>query len=220
MFNFHTHIKDSCDCLLNLSPDDVREGGEVCSVGLHPWDVAEDWREKAALLRSKAQYNNVWAIGECGLDKLRGGAMASQMEAFRAQVIMAEELKKPVVIHCVKAFDELLMIRKELADTCRRNGVEPQKWILHGFRGKPEQAKQMMAKGILLSFGHQYNIESLRAAYEAASISACPFFLETDDLRLSVRQIYEQASLHLGVGVDRLESLCDPRQTVFCRSCR
>ena len=84
-------------------------------------------------------------------------------------------------------------------------------WIIHGFRGKLEQAKQLMAKGFCFSFGHQYHVETLRFFFT----SSHPFFLETDDSRLSIRQIYEQVALHLGVDVCHLESLCDPRQTIF-----
>lgn len=231
MFNFHTHHEDSVPCLLNSRVEDVQAVGssKVCSVGLHPWDVGEDYERKLSVLRCVAGCDNVWALGECGMDKVRGGAFPLQIEAFKAQVDIAEEVCKPLVIHCVKAFDELLAIRKELLAKYKNIGIEPQPWVVHGFRGKPQMAKQMMTKGIMLSFGHQYNIETLRYAYEQAMlhsrgegeslITTCPFFLETDDLRLSVRQIYEQVGRHLGVDVDRLESLCDPLRTVFCRSC-
>lgn len=242
MFNFHTHHEDTVPCLLNSRAEDVQTDGSgtVCSVGLHPWDVGEDYERRLSVLRCVAGYDNVWAIGECGMDKVRGGAFPLQIEVFKIQVGVSEEVKKPLIVHCVKAYDELLAIRKEHVDRCKGCGREPLPWILHGFRGKPEQAKQMMAKGMLLSFSHQYNIDSLRYAYEQAMLhtsasieeqqysvcssdslfTTCPFFLETDDLRLSVRQIYEQVGRHLGVDVGRLESLCDPRQTVFCRSCQ
>jgi len=250
MFNFHTHFEDEVPCLVNSEvglpggTEGRLPGGtkqhQSCvhlSVGLHPWNVEAEWEKMVSALRCEASKTNVWAIGECGLDKARGGDFSCQIEAFKAQIQLAEEMGKPVVVHCVKAMDELLALRKELVAECKRLGKEPQPWILHGFRGKPEQAKQIMAKGIFLSFGHQYNIDSLRFAYkqavnaivvnsassapnEAGLFTSCPFFLETDDLHLSVRQIYEQVGHHLGVDVCHLESLCDPLRTVFCRSCR
>ena len=194
--------------LLPSYPEQVK-----LSIGLHPWKVDVDWQLKVSLIREEARRKDVWAIGECGLDKAKGEALSLQMEAFRAQILLAEEVLKPLVIHCVRAFDELLMLRRELETTCKKEGREPQPWVIHGFRGKPEQAKQMMTKGMLLSFGHQYNVETLRSVF----ISSRPFYLETDDLHFSVRQIYEQVAHHLDVDVARLVPLCDPRRNLFSR---
>ena len=214
MFNFHTYLVDDVPCLLNsdvmLSLDGKGDGVRL-SVGLHPWYVGADWQERVRCVRAAAMSGQVWAIGECGLDKARGVALQAQLEAFGAQVAIAEEVGKPMVIHCVRAFDELLAVRKRLEEACSREGRTPQPWVIHGFRGKPEQAKQLMAKGMLFSFGHQYNLETLRFVF----ISSRPFYLETDDLHLSVRHIYEQVAHHLGVDVSHLEHLCDPRQTIF-----
>ena len=221
MFNFHTHNVDDIPCILNVRLDGgvaqdaacstPQKSGVALSVGLHPWDVASDWQERVEKVRFMAASDRVWTIGECGLDKVRGGAFSQQMEAFRAQVALAEELEKPMVIHCVKAFDELLALRRELLEQHRREGRGVQPWVVHGFRGKPEQAKQLMAKGLLLSFGHHYHVETLRFVFT----TSCPFYLETDDSPFSVRQIYGQVARHLDVDVVRLETLCDPRQTLF-----
>ena len=216
MFNFHTYTVDEAPCLLNVDtadmlssyPEQVR-----LSVGLHPWKVTADWSASVAKIREASKRMDVWAIGECGLDKVHGENLSLQLEAFRAQIAIAEEIQKPMVIHCVRAFDELLMLRRELEATCRKEDGEPQPWVIHGFRGKPEQAKQMMVKGLLLSFGHQYNLETLRFVFT----SSRPFYLETDDLHLSARQIYEQVAQHLGVDVSHLSRLCDPRKTLFSR---
>jgi len=215
MFNFHTYSVDEVPCLLNVDTADILPSYPEhvkLSIGLHPWKVDEGWQERIAVMRQEASREDVWAIGECGLDKVHRETLPLQMDAFRAQITLAEEVQKPMVIHCVRAFDELLMLRRELETTCRKEGREPQPWIIHGFRGKPEQAKQMMTKGILLSFGHQYNIETLRFVFT----SSRPFYLETDDLHLSVRHIYEQVAHHLDVDVSRLSPLCDPRMSLFC----
>ena len=216
MFNFHTYYIDEEPCLLNVDTADLQPSYPEhvrLSIGLHPWKVGEDWQEVVASIRKEASRRDVWAIGECGLDKVHGASIALQMDAFRAHIAMAEEVQKPMVIHCVRAFDELLMLRRELEASCKQEGRVPQPWVIHGFRGKPEQAKQMMTKGMLLSFGHQYNLETLRFVFT----SSCPFYLETDDLHLSVRQIYEQVAHHLDVDVSRLSLLCDPRTSLFCR---
>ena len=215
MFNFHTYyIIENEPCLLNVDVADLQPSYPEqvkLSIGLHPWKVTEACQDELNLLREAAQRPDVWAIGECGLDKAKGEALPLQMEAFRAHIALAEEVRKPMVIHCVRAFDELLMLRREVECQCRKEGREPQPWAIHGFRGKPEQAKQMMTKGLLLSFGHQYNIETLRFVFT----SSRPFYLETDDLRLSIRQIYEQVAHHLDVDVSCLVPLCDPLPSLF-----
>ena len=229
MFNFHTYyIIDEEPCLLNVDVADLQPSYPEqvkLSIGVHPWKVTAAWRDELALIREAVRRTDVWAIGECGLDKMKGEALSLQMEAFRAHIALAEEVQKPMIIHCVRAFDELLMLRRELETVCKKESGEPQPWVIHGFRGKPEQAKQMMTKGILLSFGHQYNVETLRVVFSEClrrstlnaqhSTFTFPFFLETDDLRLSVRQIYEQVAHHLDVDVDLLVRLCDPLPSLF-----
>ena len=227
MFNFHTYHIDEEACLLNVDVADIQPSYPkqvILSVGLHPWKVKVDWQQVIDSFHQEAQRPDVWAIGECGLDKVQGEELSLQMEAFRAHIALAEEVQKPMVIHCVRAFDELLMLRRELESSCKREGGEPQPWVIHGFRGKPEQAKQLMTKGMLFSFGHQYNVETLRwvaGLSKLSGISEMPpstsFFLETDDLPLSVRQIYEQVARHLDVDVAHLSRFCDPRTTLFSR---
>ena len=237
LFNFHTYHIDAEPCLLNVDTKDLLPSYPEhvrLSIGVHPWKVKEDWRDALASVRQEAMREDVWAIGECGLDKLHGEALSLQMEAFRAHIAIAEEVQKPMIIHCVRAFDELLMLRRELEASCKHesgngggNVRHPQPWVIHGFRGKPEQAKQLMTKGMLLSFGHQYNVETLRKVFSEylqlstlnfqLSTITSPFYLETDDLHLSVRQIYEQVAHHLDVDVDRLSRLCDPRTSLFLR---
>ena len=220
MFDFHTHIiiDGNAPCLLNIPLVDrtcndysLQNPNMAFSVGLHPWDISEDWEDMLKTVRKEATQHRVWAIGECGLDKLRGASFDLQLKAFYAQISIAEEVRKPMVIHCVKAFNELLAIRKEMEteSQCRNRQIMP--WVIHGFRGKPELAKQLMAKGLLLSLGHLYNAKTLRQVFT----SCLPFFLETDDCHLPICQIYEQVARHLGVDVGRLETLCDPRQTIF-----
>jgi len=195
--NSHTHHReifshkdDSEDVIevINRYPGEVCLEDEYASVGLHPWNVDKDWKTQLEKMRSEAFSLNVCAIGECGLDKCVEVDLNLQIEAFKAQVLLAEEVQKPMIIHCVRAFDELLAIHKEMKPK--------QKWLIHGFRGKPEQAKQIMAKGLLLSFGHQYNVSSL--AYVALTCRS--LYLETDDSCLSIRQIYDQVACHLASG--------------------
>ena len=77
MFNFHTYHIDQEPCLLNVDvvdllpsyPEQVK-----LSIGLHPWRVNANWQQAMDSLRKVAQRKDVWAIGECGLDKAKGEA--------------------------------------------------------------------------------------------------------------------------------------------------
>lgn len=179
------HMNSRSLCLSSNLLSHTSRLSALYSIGLHPWHVGRDWRDKVEIMRSEAFSPFVCAIGECGLDKCVDGDYCAQKEAFRAQVLLAEELEKPMIVHCVRAFDDLFAIHKEMKPR--------QKWLIHGFRGKPELAKQIMAKGLLLSFGHHYNVNSL--VYVASTCQS--LYLETDDCDLSIRQIYEQVSRHL-----------------------
>ena len=120
-------------------------------------------------------------IGECGLDKLRSHLdIDEQIILFAEMARIAEQLGKPVIIHCVKAFSELLAVHKQI------NPSVP--WIIHGFRGKPQLMQQLLAKGMYISFGIKFNAESL---------SLCPtdkILFETDEYVGSVLDVYCKAS--------------------------
>ena len=99
--------------------------------GVHPWRADEafdvpDLREKLA-------------IGECGLDAACGVSMDKQLEVFKGQIELSEREEKPLIIHCVKAIDGLLRLRRDLHPKMP--------WMFHGFRGKPQQLRSLLAAG-------------------------------------------------------------------------
>ncbi len=151
--NIHAHEPSLAlrgDTVVSIRPGDTVEQGGTYSVGIHPWDTSEPLRLRTLVeLCRQAALPQVVAIGECGYDRLRGGDMSRQRAVFELQARLAERLGKPLIIHCVKAFDELLASRRRLRPR--------QEWIIHGFRGKPEQARQLLAAGFSLSLGLKYN---------------------------------------------------------------
>ncbi len=91
-----------------------------------------------------ARDNRVVAIGEAGFDRMRGGDPACQAAVFDFQARLARRVGKPLIIHCVRAYDMLLA-------AARRHCPDPGMWIVHGFRKKPELARQLLDAGIDLS---------------------------------------------------------------------
>lgn len=128
---------------------------------------AQDAGRLFAGLRQLSEHAQVVAVRECGLDRLRGADLEIQTALFRRQVELAEERGLPVTVHCVKAFDRLLHL-------CKLWRPKTQ-WTVHGFRGGPELAVQLLAAGIDLSLGRRYNPETLKVV----SPERCHF--ETDE---------------------------------------
>lgn len=133
--------------LTSVSPGysiDTKPGEAWYSAGIHPWDtltppVEAEWQA----LDTLAADPRVAAIGECGLDAMRGGPQEVQEEIFRRQAALAERVGKFLIIHCVRRYGRLMELHREL-----RPG---QPWIVHGFRGKPELARQLLREGIQIS---------------------------------------------------------------------
>jgi len=154
------------------------------SIGLHPWHIQLDQlAANLALIRENVNLPDCIAVGECGLDKKCSTSFEWQEKAFVEQIKISEEIKKPLIIHCVKATDEVLYYKKTTKPT--------QAWIIHGFRGKPEQMESFVKKGIYLSFGAEYNKTTL--------LQTDPnfFFLETDNSSLSIQDVYQQVAFDL-----------------------
>ena len=183
MFNVHTHripTDSEEQFVLNCNPGAVPLDVKYCSVGLHPWCVDTDWREQVAQLRRDALLPNVVAIGECGLDAMRGIAKSVQIEAFRAQIELSQECRKPLIIHCVRSFDLLFQLHREYSPH--------ESWMVHGFRGKPQLAMQLVGLGIQLSFGLHFNPDTLKMLISSGK----SYFLETDDEDVSLREVIEK----------------------------
>ena len=148
------------------------------SVGFHPWFVNEFNHEMLSKLENWTADSRLVAIGECGLDKNSNTDLNIQIDIFKKQISLSERAQLPIIIHCVGCFNELFELKKQL---------NPQQlWIIHGFRGKPELAVQILKAGCSISFGEHFNIES---------VSFTPIeklFVETDESQLSIKEIYNQ----------------------------
>ncbi len=127
------------------------------------------------MLRERSANPQVLAIGETGLDALRGGDLAVQTELFKCHAAISEELKKPLIIHAVKTFQQIIALRNSLRPTLP--------WIIHGFRGKEEMAVQLLKHGFYLSLGEKFNPEAARV------IPAACLLVETDESPLPIEQI-------------------------------
>lgn len=154
--NIHTHVAEegrNASALVNLEPEQLPDSAGWYSTGIHPWRAAEASR-LWPLVESAARHPHVLAIGECGLDVLRGPDLALQREVFLKHIGLSESLCKPLLIHAVRSWPELIALRHNLNPA--------QEWIIHGFRGKAELAAELLRHGFSLSFGLKYNEDAFR----------------------------------------------------------
>jgi TatD DNase family protein len=180
----HTHnsVLSKGFSILNLSIKDAEnklnsnEKGTY-SVGLHPWDIDEFSNEHLDILAKIGTDRRILAIGECGLDNNINISIEKQILFFERQIEISEQLQKPLIIHCVGCYNQLFEIKK-------RKKVK-QKWIIHGFRGKPQLAIQAMKLNCGLSFGEFFNEETIKIT------SIENLFVETDVSNLTIGEVYE-----------------------------
>jgi TatD DNase family protein len=171
--------------------------GITCSMGVHPWYIQADAHSiQLASLRQYAALPNVVAIGECGLDKATDKDWQLQGRVFAAQIALANELNKPLVVHCVRAYEEVLQMLK---DTEVAVPV-----IFHGFNKNVQLAERLVHAGYYLSFGAALLNEGSNAAKALTHIPLERIFLETDDSAVPIEQIYETAAGWLKTGQDAL----------------
>lgn len=197
--DIHSHHENiSGLTILNLSPREILSlqptDNKFYSTGIHPWHISTDCEIDLQILTEAAKSKQVIAIGECGLDKLCSSPFELQEMIFRKQIELAEATNKPLIIHCVKAFNELISLKKEIDPVSA--------WIIHGFRGKKALAEDLIRHGCYLSFGK--NIFQLKETISTVPLAR--LLLETDDESIEIRERYADAALALGISAEQLQS--------------
>ena len=145
----HTHnLHAGPGAIINIEPDTPLPPEGTFSTGVHPWRSSEAgtlW----PLVEKTAADPRIAAIGECGLDRLRGAPLPRQAELLRLHALLAERLRKPLIVHCVRAWAELLAAHRAIRPA--------QPWIIHGFRGAPALARRLLDAGMHISLGELFN---------------------------------------------------------------
>ena len=181
-FNIHTHVSVHPESeILSLAPEELSTGNRsfYASVGIHPWTLTEENADiQWETLHESIKDKRIVAIGECGLDKLKGPSMELQTAIFKQEAALAEDSSLPLITHCVKAFNELIQLKKEISPR--------QPWIIHGFRGKLPLTLDCIRHGFYLSIGSRFQADALKA------IPLDRLFIETDESEESIRSIYQR----------------------------
>ena len=220
--DLHTHRRSTASgvvAISNFSQKDLEngqntEGSLLASVGLHPWFLTKenfenDFRKIAQLVDNQ----NIIAIGECGLDKIRGEDLAFQTLAFEDQIRLAESISKPVLIHCVRAFNEVIAVKKRLNPTIPL--------VIHGFNKNVNVLNELLRHGFFISIGaailsqnskhFPQNIQNTEGSSFENILTKIPLdrlFFETDDAEnVEISMIYETAATILNKDINALKSI-------------
>lgn len=205
--DFHTHkvSQDAGVCgifnvILRNREEEEWKNRPAVSVGIHPWYIpGEGLEELFDILEDVAALPMVKCIGETGLDALKGGSLKDQEEVFIRQIRIAEKVGKPVVVHCVRAFNELLSVIKKVGPRVPL--------VIHGFNRKPELARELISAGFYLSFGMDIG-DKLHVQRAFQETPADRFFLETDGREgVEIQEIYEKAAVLRGVALPELQKI-------------
>lgn len=201
-FNFHTHQYTNQPGVLELVnqyPREFNDSLPFYSIGIHPWYITEDQIDiDLKIIEEKLQTENCLAIGECGLDKRIEIPLELQISVFEKQLALAEKYKKPVVIHCVVAFQELIAIKKKMKISVPM--------IVHGFSKNGQLAVQLIKEGFYISFG-KYLLKNpeLKTVFQAVP-NDC-FFLETDTADENIQKVYDLASEYKEISIKELKDI-------------
>jgi TatD DNase family protein len=199
-FNLHTHHYTQNPNILELVnqyPQEFDATIPFYSIGIHPWYLVENRVEAdLEIIEKKLQEPNCLALGECGLDKRIEIPMDLQQQVFEKQLVLAQKYNKPVIIHCVAAFDELIAVTKKLKISVPI--------IIHGFSKNVQVAKQLLGNGFYLSFG-KYLLQNPDLETVFRTIPNDRFFLETDIMALSLEQVYDLAAKQKEISVDEIQ---------------
>lgn len=213
LIDIHTHtVKGSADLeIISLFAQELATNSllQPCTAGFHPWHLDEyDERAMINLLHDLSDRPQIIGIGECGIDLTIGIDREKQERVFLKQAGIAEIVKKPMIIHCVKAFNEIIRLRKEM------NPKVP--WILHGYSAKPQITKQLIKHDFYFSFGAALFDNKQKASDSLKIIPTSKLFFETDESDVSISDIYSFAAKIKKTDVEKLkEQVSENYRKVF-----
>ena len=200
--NIHTHqfsnLSDVVE-VVNQYPWEFDALIPKYSIGIHPWYLDEN--RLAADLKSiseKLKLPSCLALGECGLDKRIDIPMELQTSVFKQQLEIVQQTEKPIILHCVAAYDEVIAVKKELDI---KNPM-----IIHGFSKNEQVANSLLKNGFYLSFG-KYLLRNPDLEKVIKFAPENKILLETDTIEQSIYEVYEKAALIRGISVAAMQTI-------------
>lgn len=182
--NIHTHCREGEIYILDISSGKEWREGELCSYGVHPLYIRGE--EQIVQLEVFARENKIVAIGEAGLDRNSETTMEVQIRYMEQEILLSEKYGLPLIIHCVRAYSELLALHKKFHPR--------QAWIIHGYNNNKEILKQLLKRGFYISVGKKVFIGQSNISRFLSFIPPNRLFIETDDSDFPIKKVYEQTA--------------------------
>ena len=189
--DIHTHIDNQS--VIKIVSENFEEK-TFHTVGVHPWDVDDYEKEVPRNLWSLGM--TAIAIGEVGLDKVHKDTFNKQIEVFEEMIKISENLRKPVIVHCVRAYSEIIEMRKKTKATMP--------WVIHGFNSSVETIRQLLKYDIYISLGEVLYRNENQAIKILKDIPVDRLFLETDVSGRDIKNVYAKAASLMGCEMDFL----------------
>jgi TatD DNase family protein len=200
--NLHTHQFSNQDTVLeivNQYPSEFEAEIPNFSIGIHPWKIDGNRLESdLQIIEEKLQLANCLALGECGLDKRIETCLEIQTQIFEKQLFLAQKYNKPLILHCVAGYQEIIEIKKRLQIKVPM--------IIHGFSKNEQTAKQLLDNGFYLSFG-KYLIQNQELETVFKNIPNDRFFLETDSSSYKIEEVYALAAKYKNIDLEKLKDI-------------
>ena len=211
--DIHTHL-DNQSVIKIFDGDEVRI---LRTEGIHPWELdrhfecseaksrnplySDAFDKKGFLHSVSLRYTSVemtrfFAIGEVGLDKVHKETFEKQIEVFEEMIRLSESYRKPMIIHCVRAYSEIIEMRKKTKATMP--------WVIHGFNSSVETMRQLLKYNMYFSLGDVLYRNENQAVEILKSIPLDRLFLETDVSGRDIKDVYSKAAELMGCEVEFL----------------
>lgn len=205
--NIHSHKLNNREGIviynaMNIYDIPKPEENFYISTALHPWYLKPElWMNPLNDYEAEIAQDQIFAIGECGMDLAIKIKADVQKTIFGKHLQWAEKYDKPLIIHCVKAFNEVIAMKKKanLKQAC----------IIHCFNNNINIAKQLLNADFYLSFGEAIFQNNSNAALALKITPIDKLFLETDESELSIKEIYNKAAELLGMELELLVKQID-----------
>lgn len=216
MIDIHTHHAyknaDGCTFIRNfeINNGETPDGELYSSVGWHPWkadssSLAEIEKSLTATLIEHC--NSIAAIGECGIDRVCNAPLDIQYAVFKLHIDIANKFNRPLIIHCVKAYSDIVSILKQ--------AKFDKPLIFHSFNGNINILDRLSQFDSYFSFGYNNLFLRQNKFIEIAKyIKSDRIFLETDDSNISIDEVYAKTAYLLNMTT---EQLCKITQNSFSK---
>ncbi|MDD2635254.1 MAG: TatD family hydrolase [Bacteroidales bacterium] len=198
LFNFHTHnIKEPLG-IINIYPKESLPQKGIFSSGLHPWYYSKNYKSELEIIKKRANNSQLVAIGETGFDPKSPVELNEQQIIFKKHIEISEFYQLPLIIHCVKYYNELIKLKKQLSPK--------QSWIVHGYNSKATTLQQLIDAGFYISVNYGL-LKHKKKAEDVLQVAGLnKFFIETDDSDEDIAINYKFVANYFACSTDEISN--------------